>query len=180
MATKKEQLYISNPAPRKYRGSHPRRIKAVEQAGDGVYVVTNDDRNFYVPFKGLNGYTPRQGEDFPLAIELALSDSRFTKRRINPSKRAVKRPSQITKKAPTKRLVARRKKAAAKPVKGYFPNPGKKPAPYNALPYCVQLEYEGRGWKTVAAFAAQIPAENHAHGIAKKFPDGPSIRVIKK
>lgn len=95
-------------------------------------------------------------------------------------KRAISRPSQITKKAPTKRLVARRKVAAKKPVKGYFPNPAKKPAPYSALPYCVQLEYEGRGWKTVAAFAAQIPAENHAHGIAKKFPDGPSIRVIKK
>lgn len=97
-----------------------------------------------------------------------------------PRKRALSRPSQITKKAPSKRLVARRKLAAKKPVKGYFPNPAKKPAPHSALPYCVQLEYEGRGWKTVAAFAAQIPAENHAHGIAKKFPDGPSIRVIKK
>lgn len=40
-----------------------------------------------------------------------------------PRKRAISRPSQITKKAPSKRLVARRKLAAKKPVKGYFPNP---------------------------------------------------------
>jgi len=39
------------------------------------------------------------------------------------AKRYVSRPSQATHKAPTKRLVARRKAAAKKPVKGYFPNP---------------------------------------------------------
>jgi len=46
-------------------------------------------------------------------------------RKANPAtrKRAISRPSQVTKKAPTKRLVARRKAAAKKPVKGYFPNP---------------------------------------------------------
>ena len=49
-------------------------------------------------------------------------------RKANPAtrKRAISRPSQVTKKAPTKRLVARRKAAAKKPVKGYFPNPNPK------------------------------------------------------
>lgn len=47
------------------------------------------------------------------------------------------------------------------------------------FPYYVQME-SGATWKTIAGFKAQIPAENHAVSIFKKFPDGPRLRVMKR
>lgn len=64
------------------------------------------------------------GPDFTAACN-ELNSRPVAARKANPAprKRAISRPSQVTKKAPSKRLVSRRKLAAKKPVKGYFPNP---------------------------------------------------------
>lgn len=121
----------SNPAPRKYSGKYPRRIASTSSAvKDGVYVfVLNDGTSHRVATRDLiaAGYqkqAPQPGEDFDFILT-AVDAARKTNpaKRPAPKKRAISRPSQITKKAPTKRLVARRKVAAKKPVKGYFPNP---------------------------------------------------------
>ena len=133
----------SNPAPRKYRGKYPRRIASTSSAvKDGVYVfVLNDGTSHRVATRDLiaAGYqkqAPQPGEDFDFVLT-ALEASRKTN--PAPRKRAISRPSQVTKKAPSKRLVARRKVAATKPVKGHFPNQrGKREkAPF---PFVVQTE----------------------------------------
>lgn len=94
-------------------------------------------------------------------------------------KRAVSRPSQVTKKAPSKRLVARRKVAAKKPVKGYFPNPGG--TSINRFPLEVQYYVPvNDNWITIA----KLPAEyiELAKKVAKAAAMETSfkIRVIKK
>lgn len=97
-----------------------------------------------------------------------------------PRKRAISRPSQVTKKAPTKRLVARRKVAAKKPVKGYFPNPLQEKMSVNKgkanFPYLVQRK-NTENWNTSAAFKTKSEAFIFARELAQKYPRLP-VRVM--
>lgn len=101
-------------------------------------------------------------------------------RKTNPAKRKgttkPKRVSQITKKAPSKRLVARRKVNTAK---GYFPNPAEISRAYaskETLPYKVQCKH-GETWKTNAGFANELDAVGYAKSYAKSFAS--PVRVVK-
>lgn len=88
-------------------------------------------------------------------------------RRKNPAprKRAISRPSQVTKKAPTKRLVSRRKAAAKKPVKGYFPNP----APGKQHGYFVDIKREKSAkWVNISIFKIKNDALTFAQDLAKR------------
>lgn len=80
-----------------------------------------------------------------------------------PAKKSIKRKSQITGKAPTKRLVSRRAVQAKKPIKGYFPNP----APSDGYKFKVQIatNYAGTKWKTVATFADLPRASEYANAL---------------
>ena len=111
--------------------------------------------------------------------------SHLHKRKANPAtrKRAISRPSQVTKKAPSKRLVARRKVAAKKPVKGYFPNPRKAEKLVT-----LQIEIDrGNGWEFYTNFQH---GKSHVRAITEMATDAakhaakmnPSwmVRVIKK
>lgn len=62
------------------------------------------------------------------------------KKKAAPKKKSISRPSQATGKAPSKRLVERRKKTAKAPA-GHFANPivGEKAAPF----YVAFVEHEG-------------------------------------
>lgn len=98
-----------------------------------------------------------------------------------PRKRAISRPSQITKKAPSKRLVARRKLAAKKPVKGYFPNPDKSRQLATAT---VEID-RGKGWEIYEIIQAPGKINTgkmaifNARHTAKLRPDW-RIRVLTK
>lgn len=178
----------ANPAPRKYRGKYPRRIASTSSAvKDGVYVfVLNDGTSHRVATRDLiaAGYqkqAPQPGEDFDFVLT-ALEATRKANpaKRPVPKKRAVSRPSQITKKAPTKRLVARRKIAAKKPVKGYFPNPLQEKMSVNKgkanFPYLVQRQ-NTENWNTSAAFKTKSEAFIFARELAAKYPRLP-VRVM--
>lgn len=103
----------ANPAPRK-RAAKKSTPKSFDQ------FTKRQLQDFITGCHNARDYGP----EFTAAC-YALNSRPVAARKANPAtrKRAISRPSQVTKKAPTKRLVARRKAAAKKPVKGYFPNP---------------------------------------------------------
>lgn len=118
--------------------------------------------------------------------------ARKTVHRVGVSETAyVRRPSQITRKTPTKRLVKRRVKkvAAPKSTKGYFPNPSEsaaakarltaKHAARSAKPqfrYLCQYKYEA--WKTIAGFHDSELAEQFLKAFHKaKIEQFASLRV---
>ncbi|TXH49686.1 MAG: hypothetical protein E6Q97_22245 [Desulfurellales bacterium] len=108
------------------------------------------------------------------------------KRAKNPLTRVkVNSPSMLTKKAPSKRLVARRKKTERAP-KGVYANPvvgvhvdRKKQLPN--FPYLVQIEgTAGDGdWFTEAGFRLLSRAEEYAHFLHRKIPSA-RIRVLDR
>ncbi len=86
------------------------------------------------------------------------------KRENNPMKKtpakSIKRKSQITGKPPTKRLVSRRAVQAKKPVRGYFPNPGR---------YVVWSCSSEKGpWRRLAGFASKELAFEYARAYNKQ------------
>lgn len=101
------------------------------------------------------------------------------------AKRYVKRPSQITRAAPTKRLVKRRTKVVAKPKKGYFPNPyypaTKKTPDSSKFPFQVQcgnsIASNSGVWKILACFATKEGAYAYARAYHKAH--NVPVRVIK-
>lgn len=74
------------------------------------------------------------------------------------------RRSQATGKAPTKRLVQRRK---ANAKKGYFPNPTESKTAHE-FPFAVQVEYAHNMWKTLGLFAQKGDAVYFAQSLADK------------
>ncbi len=93
-------------------------------------------------------------------------------------------PSMATGKAPTKRLVARRKKTERAP-KGVYANPStpsfvreKVKAP--DLPYSVQRwNFQSGEWGTIAAFALADFATAWAKSYHRKFPST-TVRVVDR
>ena len=83
--------------------------------------------------------------------------------------KSVKRPSQATKKAPTKRLVARRV-ATKKAPPGYFANPVK-PKGRSTMNYaqCYRVEkaYRENDWSTVGYFVTKSEAFEYAKAYNK-------------
>jgi len=181
----------ASPMPRKYRGKYPRRIASTSSAvKDGVYVFMLNDGSVHriatrdLIAAGYQKQAPQPGEDFDFVLT-ALEATRKTNpaKRPAPKKRALSRPSQVTKKAPTKRLVARRKIAAKKPVKGHFPNPRKAEKLVT-----LQIEIDrGKGWEFYTNFqhgkshvrAITEMAKDAAQHAAKMNPSW-MVRVIKK
>ncbi len=109
--------------------------------------------------------------------------ARKTVHRVGVSETAyVRRPSQITRKTPTKRLVKRRVKkvAAPKATKGFFPNPIEKRVSVSKLksnfPWGVQVQAT-ENWDTRSAFKHKAEAVNYAQTIADAYPRL-KIRVI--
>ena len=96
-------------------------------------------------------------------------------RRKNPLTRVkVKSPSMATKKAPSKRLTARRK-ATAKAPAGYYANPVKHAAHVDAR-YVVQtLSKDGKYWNDQARFVFLPAAEEYAKALHKA--NGIGVRV---
>lgn len=97
----------------------------------------------------------------------------------NPAKRKgttkVNRVSQITKKKPTKRLVARRK---ANTEKGYFPNPTKKKKFYIVHEHKEGvLYYDGVGFTKLKSSAADFQNAKNAVTQGKKIADIFKVRV---
>lgn len=113
-----------------------------------------------------------------------------TKTNPNPARRKnthVHRPSQATKKNPTKRLVARRVKNLKMP-KGVFPNPVKrkvyaKPGRMDDLTkrygrvYHVELSIDGEIWKSEGVFVSKESAFEYAHALDRKHDRKYWIRV---
>ncbi len=101
--------------------------------------------------------------DFETAQKLKfLSAHRLTKK---PSKKkAITRPSQITKAKPTKRLVARRKMSAKK---GYFPNPNPVKRP-NMVEYGEFKVMYAKNHRFIAIFQKRAEAVEYAKAIAEK------------
>jgi hypothetical protein len=82
-------------------------------------------------------------------------------------KKSVTRPSQITKKAPSKRLKARR---AMPEKKGYFPNPvGNKLFQVVKIAYAVTLPGETNLSHAIAAFLNKIEAVEYAQMRADEY-----------
>ncbi len=99
----------------------------------------------------------------------ARKSARKTVRRTGVTKDAyVKRPSQITRKTPTKRLVKRRVKKVASPkvTKGFFPNPLKP-----SFNYRVQIMPLGETvFETIATFKRVNHAKQYVVAYAKSYP----------
>lgn len=104
-----------------------------------------------------------------------------TARKKNPAPRiGAKKPtrkSQITKQAPSKRLVKRRK---ANKVEGYFPNPAEVASAHkgsgkahDVLPYAVLSSMN----KPIAHFGAEKEAVTFAHDYAKRHKS--TVKVVK-
>lgn len=74
----------------------------------------------------------------------------------------VRRPSQITRKSPSKRLVRRRVKRVAKPVKGFFPNPAVLRWPANT-PRGYYGVFPARGGVAVYTTRDELIASRQAH-----------------
>lgn len=144
--------------------------------------------------KSFDKFTKRQLQDFITGCHnardygpeftaacYALNSQTTAPRKTNPAprKRAISRPSQITKKAPSKRLVARRKVAAKKPVKGYFPNPRKDEF---LVQVCspISVPLASRKWTTVLKFKTEKEAKETALQMARIDRLDRSWRVMKK
>lgn len=85
-----------------------------------------------------------------------------------------KRVSQITKKAPSKRLVKRRK---ANDVEGFFPNPSEIGEAYqHADTFMIQVMV-GKEWRTIASTKALANAKDVAQAYATQT--GKQVRVVK-
>ena len=176
----------ANPAPRKRAA-----IRATKNATVNVYEMYGT-RGEYAADILYRGKLLKQFAGMDLAAIFRQVETWCTNqgyairlndetRRKNPAprKRAISRPSQVTKKAPTKRLVARRKAAAKKPVKGYFPNPRKKRDSYAEFaPVEIQIN-TGAGWILYAAACDGESAKKLAKDLATlpKFKNV-AIRVM--
>jgi hypothetical protein len=91
------------------------------------------------------------------------------------SKRAyVERPSQITRKPPTKRTRKRREQMTVLAREGYagvFPNP-------RAGIFVEQQS--GKGWRAVAIFPDTRMGQSDAEKYAKRIATGKTVRVVRK
>lgn len=105
------------------------------------------------------------------------------RRRVSSSAKSyVTRPSQITKRAPSKRLRKRRVKNIKKPVKGRFPNP-------RPLLFIItakkgagkKMHFDGANFSQrakVKMFGTMGEAETKAQALLKAFPVLRSYRVV--
>lgn len=95
-------------------------------------------------------------------------------------KRYVSRPSQITKKAPTKRLRKRRAKNLRTSKKGFFPNPVK-PRVVSVVSYVItarrskgspKMTFDGKNFsqRKPVTFAKDELALNKARALVKRYP----------
>jgi hypothetical protein len=84
------------------------------------------------------------------------------------------RPSQITKRKPTRRLVARRKRNVKK---GYYPNPDH--AKFHDLHYEVMAKTSTGKWLTISVFSKEVDAKQYARAYAKLHPRI-SVKVEKQ
>lgn len=105
----------------------------------------------------------------------------------------VNRPSQITKKSPTKRLKTRRAKNLRSP-KGVFPNPARKNPvipgikkishplikPKNDDAVYVRESSNGKDWLTVAVFSKKNAAIEYAHALDQKHAGRKFIEVFTR
>jgi len=102
-----------------YRGKYPNRIKEVSGRGkSGVVVWTNAGERFEFTARDTGGVMPKPGEE----VERYLMPKKNPARTQRAAVGYVNRPSQITKKAPSKRLKKRRTVNLQSP-RGVFPNP---------------------------------------------------------
>jgi hypothetical protein len=164
-----KEIRKANPAPRK-RATKKSTPKSFDQ------FTKRQLQDFITGCHNARDYGP----EFTAAC-YALNSRPVAHRKTNPAtrKRAISRPSQVTKKAPTKRLVARRKVAAKNPVKGYFPNPRKKRDSYAEFaPVEIQIN-TGAGWILYAAACDGESAKKLAKDLATlpKFKNV-AIRVM--
>ncbi len=98
-----------------------------------------------------------------LFAQRARSGAFKRKRSSNPSKRkSTARPSQATGKAPTKRLVARRRKTARAP-KGFFANPVTAPARFAVH----RATADGHAGAFIASFAKKADAVAYGRAMVK-------------
>jgi len=184
----------ANPAPRKRAAKRPpslygAKMKHLESALSALNMLIDKGAEFPDALIKVSEATGVDSEVLTAEYDnywRAWSELSSAYRKTNPAKRpapkkrAISRPSQITKKAPSKRLVARRKVAAKKPVKGYFPNPLQEKMSTNKgkanFPYLVQRQ-NTENWNTSAAFKTKSEAFIFARELAAKYPRLP-IRVM--
>lgn len=111
---------------------------------------------------------------------MATAAKKTIKRTATTKGAYIARPSQITRKKPTKRLVARRtaRVTTGAKVKGYFPNPVKKAK--SKFPFEVHYRSSDvtASWKAQAAFVSSTAAKNFAEALAQTYP-AMSFRVFK-
>lgn len=200
MAAKKEQLYIWSLRFSPARGWHVEKERSADNeraAQMWLDVFRNDEPriDFIASVKPpkidmenltfAKATTARKANPSPRkrAAKKSGAEADYVAFASTVKKRALSRPSQITKKAPSKRLVARRKTAAKKPVKGYFPNPRKAEKLVT-----LQIEIDrGNGWEFYTNFqhgknhirAITEMAKDAAQHAAKMNPSW-SVRIIKK
>ncbi len=109
-----------------YRGKYPSRIMEVSSHGRGkVVVYTNSGERFEFSARDTGGIMPKPGEEISVYLKPKKNPAPKRKTSARTQKAAVgyvNRPSQITKKSPTKRLKIRRAKNLQSP-RGVFPNP---------------------------------------------------------
>lgn len=104
------------------------------------------------------------------------------------AKTYVSRPSQITKRAPSKRLRKRRRKNLAKPTKGRFPNPTRSTQSRPLLFIITaqkgvgkKMHFDGTNFSErarVSTFPTMNAAETKAQGLLKQYPVLRSYRVM--
>lgn len=154
----------------------PIKVFARWDAVNGAYF---EDANGAVWYQGVTGKPSRQrgtrAEVEERIIKGELRGALVTPRK-NPAKRSyVSRPSQITKRAPTKRLRKRRAKNVAKPRKGFFPNP----APVKFMIVArkskagPKMHFDGKNFsqrKEVEKFDTAVIAESKARRLIAAHP----------
>lgn len=117
-----------------YKGKYPDRIKTVTAQGGTAVVTTNDGRRFKIAASSTSGEMPRLNESIsayhatPYAARMQNPAPRKTRisRTDITEQQYINRPSQITRKAPTKRAQTRRQTHLDSGLPpGYYPNPVK-------------------------------------------------------
>lgn len=184
---------IRRPNPDMYSEAYVKAQKMALAAKDGLLKLGNDIYDFkFDKNEWVYKVTDRNGNYVVNINEKSLSKAKsFLKDYLNnpisapkqnPDKTKpsayVKRASQTTGLAPSKRLMTRRKKALTG-LAGYFPNPytmskSKKKANF---PYCVETK-NTENWNTKACFKTLAPAKEYGIALSKQYPKL-AIRVMQ-
>lgn len=113
----------------------------------------------------------------------AVKKTAASKRNTRGKNTLIERVSQLTKKKPSARLVARRKKNLKAP-RGVFPNPmaaasvmRRPKAAANFREYVVEKATENSPWSQVAHFQKLADAKEYANALSVKYPSA-YIRVL--